>query len=372
MMVYCRPGIGMDAADERAADRGEMAGGQPLRHVLRQAAPHQVVDAQLDLVIEADRRRLPGVEDRALAGQQIDRPERALVAGRVRVGERLEDHLRGDHDAVAAGVDRIVCLVRIVAQIDGEFIVGDGDLNVEDAAVVLLLGQFEGALGQVLGSSARRHASPKSMKEAMAVSKVATPYFSARSRPAAWRRCGPRRWPPRHRPPARRACASSTLMISMTGRIGSPSEIILIAGRRRPSWKISVASPVSEPGAMPPTSELWAMLAVQAMMCALGEDRHDDDDVVQVGDAAVIRIVGGEDVAGLDVAGLVELRDDHLHRLVQHADEGRNAGAGAGEIAARIQNAGAHVQHLVDDRAHRRLASSPRTSRRRPPAASSG
>ena len=56
-----------------------------------------------------------------------------------------------------------------------------------------------------------------------------------------------------------------TLMISITGRIGSPSEMILMAGSRSPSWKISVASPVSEPGAMPPTSELCAMLAVQAM-----------------------------------------------------------------------------------------------------------
>ena len=57
-----------------------------------------------------------------------------------------------------------------------------------------------------------------------------------------------------------------TLMTSITDRIGSPREMILMAGSRRPSWKISVASPVSEPGAMPPTSELWAMLAVQAMM----------------------------------------------------------------------------------------------------------
>ena len=57
-----------------------------------------------------------------------------------------------------------------------------------------------------------------------------------------------------------------TLTISITGRIGSPREMILTAGRRSPSWKISVASPVSDPGAMPPTSELWAMLAVHAMM----------------------------------------------------------------------------------------------------------
>ena len=70
-------GIGMDAADEGAADRGEVPGGQPLGHVRREAAPHQVVHPELDLVVEADRRRLLGVEDRAFARQQVDRPERA-------------------------------------------------------------------------------------------------------------------------------------------------------------------------------------------------------------------------------------------------------------------------------------------------------
>ena len=56
------------------------------------------------------------------------------------------------------------------------------------------------------------------------------------------------------------------LMISKTGAMGSPLETIFTAGSRRPSWKISVASTESEPGDFPPTSELWAMFAVQAMM----------------------------------------------------------------------------------------------------------
>ena len=57
-----------------------------------------------------------------------------------------------------------------------------------------------------------------------------------------------------------------TFMISITGRMGSPREMILTAGSRSPSWNISVASPLSEPGAMPPTSELCAMFAVHAMI----------------------------------------------------------------------------------------------------------
>ena len=61
------------------------------------------------------------------------------------------------------------------------------------------------------------------------------------------------------------------------------------------------------PGTMPPTSFQWAILAVHATISLAGEDRHHEDDVVQVRDAAVVRIVGHEDVALLDFAGLVEL-----------------------------------------------------------------
>ena len=56
-----------------------------------------------------------------------------------------------------------------------------------------------------------------------------------------------------------------TLMICITGSLVWPRAMSLIAGSRRPSWKIEVAAPVSEPGAMPPTSEWCAMVAVQAI-----------------------------------------------------------------------------------------------------------
>jgi hypothetical protein len=54
-------------------------------------------------------------------------------------------------------------------------------------------------------------------------------------------------------------------MICITDLMGSPAETSFTAGRRRPSWKISVASFEIEPGTMPPTSFQWAMLAVQAI-----------------------------------------------------------------------------------------------------------
>ncbi len=63
---------------------------------------------------------------------------------------------------------------------------------------------------------------------------------------------------------------------------------------------------------MPPTSELWAILAVQAISLSPDKHRHGDDDVVQMGDAAVIGVVGDKDVAGLDVTRLVELLQQHL------------------------------------------------------------
>ena len=57
-----------------------------------------------------------------------------------------------------------------------------------------------------------------------------------------------------------------TFMISNTGLMGLPPSTIFMAGSLSPSWKISVASPVSDPGAIPPTSELCAIFAVHAMM----------------------------------------------------------------------------------------------------------
>ena len=98
----------------------------------------------------------------------------------------------------------------------------------------------------------------------MAVLKVGAPYFAAIS----CRRLAPMRTEAiaaHTSPSSTSGMRELTLTMSKTGLIGSPSAISLTAGRRRPSWKISVASPDSDPGAMPPTSELWAMLAVQAI-----------------------------------------------------------------------------------------------------------
>src|SRR5262249_54100645 len=77
-------------------------------------------------------------------------------------------------------------------------------------------------------------------------------------------------------------------------------------------------------------------------------------DVVEVGHSAEVRIVRGEDVSRADVVG-VQL-DHPLHRLVEHADEGGDAGSRRGKVALAVGDARAHVEHLVDDRAHRRLA----------------
>ncbi len=98
-------------------------------HMRRQAAPHDVVDPQFDLMVEPDGRRFPGVKDRALAGQQFNRPERAAVGGRMRVGRRFENHLRRDHDPVARGIHRPRRLAGIVAQIDFEGVIADRDLE---------------------------------------------------------------------------------------------------------------------------------------------------------------------------------------------------------------------------------------------------
>ena len=53
-----------------------------------------------------------------------------------------------------------------------------------------------------------------------------------------------------------RTLASSSFQTSSTS---SPRFLIFTGGTRRPSWKISVASPQKAPGTMPPISAMWPM-----------------------------------------------------------------------------------------------------------------
>jgi hypothetical protein len=85
---------------------------------------------------------------------------------------------------------------------------------------------------------------------------------------------------------------------------------------------------------------------------AVGEHGHGQDDVVEVRDAAVVGVVGHVDVALADARARVEL-EDPPHRLVEHADERGDPGAAGGELPVRVGDPRAHVEHLVDDRAHR-------------------
>ena len=106
-------------------------------------------------------------------------------------------------------------------------------------------------------------------------------------------------------------------MISITGLIGVPLSMTLIPGRRSPSWKSSFASFEIEPGTMPPTSFQCAMFAVQATSWSPAKTGIAKIDVVQMRDAAVVRVVRREHVAGRDLAGRVVELDDPLHRLVE-------------------------------------------------------
>ena len=102
------------------------------------------------------------------------------------------------------------------------------------------------------------------MKLSIAAVNVSVPYFPASA--------SIRRAPIRteameaHRSPSSTSgMRELTLMISITASSAWPRAISLIAGSRKPSWKIDVAAPVIDPGAMPPTSEWCAMVAVQAI-----------------------------------------------------------------------------------------------------------
>ena len=118
------------ATDEGAADRAEAAGRQAVAEVRREAAPKQVVQPDLDLVVRRERGRRIRIEHRSRACDERQRSEVPGVRSPVLVSDVHEDHLCRDHRAVAAGVVRPVVLVGVVAQVDDELVVVDLDRHV--------------------------------------------------------------------------------------------------------------------------------------------------------------------------------------------------------------------------------------------------
>jgi len=87
-----------------------------------------------------------------------------------------------------------------------------------------------------------------------------------------------------------------------------------------------------------------------------GEHWHGQHHIIEVGHSAAVRVVTNEDITVLDIVWAGMLKQDLFDRLVQHADKGRDAGSGTGDVTVGVGDAGAHVQHLIDHRAHRRFA----------------
>ena len=114
----------------------------------RHASPQHVGEPDARLEIIAVRRGALGVEDRARLGDHLQHPERAGIGKQRRVGQRLEDHLAGDHRAVAAGVVGRLALLRVAAEVDAEALGRNGDRGAPDRAVVLLFLDAERAVRQ--------------------------------------------------------------------------------------------------------------------------------------------------------------------------------------------------------------------------------
>ena len=86
---------------------------------------------------------------------------------------------------------------------------------------------------------------------------------------------------------------------------------------------------------------------------AFEEDRHHQADVVQMGAAAVIRVVGHEDIARADRVGRAVLGDHVADRGLQRRDEERQAVALDDHPPLRVREADAEVEHLVHHHAMR-------------------
>ena len=316
------PGVGMRAADECAADRREASGRKSLAHVRCQTAPDHVVEADLDLVVRRECGRRPRVEHRARPGEQRERLEMAGVRGAARARDVHEDHLRRDHRAVARGVVRARILVGVVAQVDDELVVGDLDGGAVDRAAVLLLLEAEPALRQV---PERRqgdllavfHERPERGRERT------VPVFLDELED-----------PPFADTRGRDSCPHVTLEELRQSAVA-------LHDLDHRLERLSLRDQLHRWNPQPLLEDLLRLIGnrsrdhpadvvpVRDVRCpgddlAAGEHGHRENDVVQMGHAAVEGIVRGEDVTRADLIARVHL-DDPLYRLVEHADERRDA-----------------------------------------------
>src|SRR5215469_6158878 len=87
---------------------------------------------------------------------------------------------------------------------------------------------------------------------------------------------------------------------------------------------------------------------------AIDKHRHGEHDIVQMRDAAVVGVIGHENIARRNVLEWYEF-EETFDRLVEDANKAGNPSARTDKIALCVGYTGADIEHFVDDRAHRRL-----------------
>ena len=300
----------------------------------RERAQRHVEEADLDLGVVAERAGLDDVEDRARLGDDLERAEAAAVARALGIGERLEGQLQRDLGALARGVVG-AGLRRVVAQVDRELVGRDGQAELVDRAVVLLLLEIVGAGRQlpergagaafaeihVVGDGGEIGLGAVLLDElehaAFADAKAGDPGPEIALEEVRQARVDVEDVEDRlvgHALGEELHRRDADALLEDLGRVG---------GHRAGHIAADIV-PVRDVG--DPGDKL-----------AVGEDRRREHHVVEMRDAAVVGVVRGEDVARLDALER-ELLQDAFHRLVEHADEGGDAGAGRGDVAVGVED----------------------------------
>ena len=292
------------------------------------------------------------MENGAFFGNDLERGKGSRVGKAIRIAESLEDHLGRDDRAIPAGVVRRGELGRIAAKVDREAIVGDQDGCTPECAVVLLLLDLESPLGK-RAQAGKRTGTPSLEGLGDRLFDGLTPELGEERENLALRRvAGGNLRPEIAVHEFRQARIGLDDVEDCLDRLSALEE----PNRRQ-------AQPFGEDLGHVSRHRSGHLAADVAPMGNRGrpgnartpkKHRLGDHNVAQMRHAAVVRIVGDEDIAFLD--GIAMPCDQDLHGLVQHADKGWDTRPRTDKIAGGIRHARADIQHLVDDRAHRRLA----------------
>src|SRR5215216_907411 len=345
-------GVRVSPGEDGTADGEEVPGGKAVGYVRCEGFPQEVDGVPLGLPVRRDRGGTFGGEDGVGRAHYLQGPEHCPGRRQVRGGEGLEAGANLGDEPRPGAVDRPGHLRVAAGEVADELVVGDGDLDphregsVADSVVVDPVLRLEDAPGELRElQTGHPLAVVEQVLHRVEYRSLAVPPAEIDEAPLA----------DPERGDAGPQVAEGHVRESHVGRDQIQQCLVRLSlveesyvGELE-AFLVHLGG-VGGPGARVLTPHLRpvGLVGHEGHYLTLVEDRHDERDVGEVRTAALVRVVGDEDVAGVEPV-TTELLEHARYRAVQRAQKSCNAVTLGYDVAPGIGGAHCVVEGLVDD-----------------------